>query len=209
MGSFSQMQLFLTQLALIKGNENQALSILKEIIKELLKIEYLRFGDRKHKIKLKCVFDYSMLWKVLQRAKFRVDERSTKDKIEYTLEKNDQGIVYEKHSGCPFCLASRKCSNNEHKKNLNFLEEKQTLHCKSCYNRYSNFGVFEFQPEFFQFICNLKIDSFLPCTIHVIKSITDKMLKPFANYCRIMTGNFKKFEQVCDTAFGNGIVKAS
>ena len=200
------MQLFLSQLALLKGGEDDAIHLFLEILTELKKIDSLKFGHFQHKIKLKCVFDFSAIWKVLKRASFKIDESSTLDKVVYKFEKSEGKLKFFNHRGCPFCLASRKCPNNC-SKNLNFLKSNSNQ-CHYCYNRYSNFGVFEFHPGCFSGIGGLKPTDFIPCTIHAIKAITIRMLKPFALCCYNTYFNFKQFEKACNEIFGVDIVKA-
>jgi hypothetical protein len=202
------MQLFLSQLALIKGGENDALLILKQIILQLKTLKALKFGNSVHEIKLKCVFDFSALWKIMKVVSVRVDpEKTNLDKIEYEINKFEGNIKFEERKGCPFCLASRKCEEKCQKK-LNIFDSNSHQRCKSCLNRYNNFGVFEFQPNYFKFFCELKNTDFIPCTIHIIKAVTIRMLTPFATICQNVTKKFNFFNDVCDESFGKGVVKA-
>jgi hypothetical protein len=205
------MSLFLCQLALINSDETDSLITFSQIVDELEKIECIKFGEHKHKINIKLVVDFSALWKLLRRKKFKVKDTSIKDKLEleFEMEENKEGenFLYEDHKGCPFCCASRKCSN-KCSRNRNFLKKDSEQDCKQCYGRYNNFGAFEFNPDLFYFMNGLPAKSFIPCTIHLDKNVVVRLLQPFAKMSFQLTKGFELFNDSCNKIFGFGKVYA-
>jgi hypothetical protein len=191
---------------LIKGTEEDALVTLSEILNELKRIGSLKFGEKRQKLNIKCVFDYSALWKILKRRKFTVDEEVSRKEGRIVLiyvQENNQ-IEYEEHRGCPFCISIRKCSK-KCKKDRNFQAKEGECVCYECQLRYNNFGNFGFNPEAFIFLNGLPPTSFIPCTIHFVKNVTVRMLQPFAKMSYQLTGNFDHFNKLCEAVFGKGV----
>ncbi len=203
-GTFSQLSLFLCQLALVT-TEDQAADMLGKIIKEIQQFDSLEFGDFKHTISVKCVLDYAALWKTIDRNKIEVMSGNTEE-IKFRVLSDSE----RSYKGCPYCCGRRFCvASKQHGRNLNFLKSENKEECLDCYNRYSNFGVFEFNPNIFHYLAGLPNSCFLPCTIHMIKNVTFRLLLPFASACKEMTKDFLKFNKVCDSVFGKKVVVAS